>query len=123
MDCGALAIQVACGGAGLLYPIGLIVGYEKGIDPDDRIDLVAVLVVGGVLEADPLNAGVVVVPGSAHAYALHAPEFCEFRMPGNLVALDDDYTLDRNFLGLVACACAPPSRLSSLRTTAFYRQE
>ena len=99
---GALAIQVAGGGAGLLYPVGLIVGYEEGIDVNDRIYLVPVLVVRGVLEADSRDAGVVVIPGSTNAYSLDAPEFREFRMPGNLVALDDDYPLDRSLLGLVA---------------------
>jgi hypothetical protein len=39
MHRSALAIQVASGAAGLLYPIGLIVGDEEGIDPD--------MVVGG----------------------------------------------------------------------------
>ena len=103
MDSGALAIQVAGGATWLLYSQGLIVGDEERIDLDDRIDLVAVLVIRGVLETDSLDAGVVVIPGGTHAYALHAPEFRKFCMPGNLVALDDDYPLDRNVLGLVAC--------------------
>src|SRR5208282_2075143 len=102
MHRSALAIQVASRAAGLLYSIGLIVGDEEGIDPDDRIDLVAVLVVGGVLEADSCNTGVVVIPGSTHAYALYVAEFGEFGMAGNLVALDDDYPLDRGLLGFVA---------------------
>jgi hypothetical protein len=78
----ALAIQVASGAAGLLYRIRLIVGDEEGIDPDDRIHLVAVLIVGGVLEADSCNTGVVVIPRSTHAYALDAAEFGEFGMAG-----------------------------------------
>jgi hypothetical protein len=102
MDGGALAIQVAGGVAGLRHPIGLVVGDEEGIDLDDRIDLVAVLVVGGVFEADSLDAAVVVIPWSAHAYALDVAEFGVFRMAGNLVALDDDYSLERRLLGFVA---------------------
>ena len=102
MHRSALAIQVASGAAGLLYPVRLIVGDEEGIDPDDRIDLVAVLVVGGVLEADSCNTGVVVIPGSTHANALDVAEFGELGMARNLVALDDDYPLDRALLGFVA---------------------
>lgn len=102
MHRGALAIQVASGAARLLYPIGLIVRDEEGIDPDDRIDFVTVLVVSGVPEADSGNAGVVVIPGSAHAYTLHLSEFGEFGMARNLVALDDNYPLDRGLLGFVA---------------------
>src|SRR5690242_4389820 len=93
---------MASGAAGLLYPIGLIVGNEEGIDPDNRIDIVAVLVVSGVLEADSCNTGVVVIPGSTHTYALDAAEFGEFGMAGNLGALDDDYPLDCRLLGFVA---------------------
>jgi hypothetical protein len=99
---GALAIQVASGAAGLLDPVGLLVGDEEGIDPNDRIDLVSILVVGGVLEADSLDTSVVVIPGCAHAYALNAAELGVFGMAGNLVALHDNDPLDSGLFGFVA---------------------
>src|SRR5277367_2058317 len=104
MHCNALAIQVAGGAAGLRHPItiGLIVDHEKGIDPDDGIDLVAVLIVRSMFEADPVNAAVVVIPSRTHAHALGLAKFSVFGMAGNLVALDDDNSLDRGLLGFVA---------------------
>jgi hypothetical protein len=104
MHRNALAIQMASGAARLRHPIpvGLIVDHEKGIDPDDGIDLVAVLIVRGMFEADPVDAAVVIIPSRTHAYALGLAEFGVFGMAGNLVALDDDNSLDRGLLGLVA---------------------
>src|SRR5271154_6243909 len=102
MNGDALAIQVA-GGAASLNPIavGLTVGHEKGIDLDDRVDLVAVLFVGGVFGADPVDAAVVIVPGGTHAYALGLAEFCVLGMTGDLVALDHDDSFDRCVFGCV----------------------
>ena len=110
MHRNALAIQVTSEAAGLRHPIpiGLIVDHEKGIDPDDGIDLVAVLIVRSMFEADPVDAAVVVIPGRTHAHALGLAKFGVFGMAGNLVTLDDDNSLDR---GLCPSTLVPIAKL------------
>ena len=93
---------MACGAAGFRQPVRLVIRNEEGVDPDDCIDLVAVLVVRGMLKADSGNTTVVVVPGRTHAHTLNVAEFSVLEMAGDLVALDDDYPLDSSFFSFVA---------------------
>ena len=71
MHRNALAIQVTSGAAGLRHPIpiGLIVDHEKGIDPDDGIDLVAVLIVRSMFE--PIRS--MLLSSSYQAARTHTP--------------------------------------------------